>query len=134
MPVDSTILPHKVQTTPKSSTSSEPVLTISIPNNCQIIEVAGEIQAANNNFELTFKFVQDKNLCICSTLSNDAQAEDNDISLPNNLKCMEEVFSKEHASLLPPHHNGIDMTIDILLNTLPRVVPMFRLWDKKIRS
>lgn len=44
MPVDSTILPHKVQTTPKSSTSSEPVLTISIPNNCQIIEVAGEIQ------------------------------------------------------------------------------------------
>lgn len=44
MPVDPTTLPHKVETTPKPSTSLEPALTISSLNNCQIIEVVGEIQ------------------------------------------------------------------------------------------
>lgn len=43
MPIDPATLPHKVQNTPKPSTSLRPALTISSLNNCQIIEVVGEI-------------------------------------------------------------------------------------------
>lgn len=45
--------------------------------------------------------------------SYDAQAENVNMVLPNNLKFMAEVFSKTNADQLPPYRNGIDMTIDI---------------------
>lgn len=90
-----------------------------------------EIFDIDFNEELNTQFRQHANPSICATLSNDAQAEDDEKLLPDNLKCMEKVFSKDQASLLPPHREGIDIIIEIPPNTLPRVVPMARLSEKE---
>ncbi|KAI0992845.1 hypothetical protein K3495_g15339, partial [Podosphaera aphanis] len=66
-------------------------------------------------------------LRINSLLSEDAQAENDEMKLPNNLEFMQEVFSKSSAAKLPPHREGIDMTIDIPDGKLPRIIPMSRL-------
>ncbi|KAI1003883.1 hypothetical protein K3495_g4328 [Podosphaera aphanis] len=65
---------------------------------------------------------------------NDAQLENYDIVIPDDLRHLSEASSKSNAAKLPPHHNGIDMTIDIPDGKLPRVVPMSRLSEKEIEE
>ncbi|KAI1005125.1 hypothetical protein K3495_g3086 [Podosphaera aphanis] len=70
-------------------------------------------------------------LYVNATIINDAQVENIDMTLPENLKSMISVFSKTNAEKLPPHRENIDMTIDIPNGKLPRVIPMNRLSDKE---
>lgn len=53
------------------------------------------------------------------------------MTLSNNLKFMEDVFSKSNAEQLPPYRDEIDMTIDVPENTLTRIIPMAILSEKE---
>ncbi|KAF5201367.1 hypothetical protein FRX31_009046, partial [Thalictrum thalictroides] len=56
--------------------------------------------------------VQSDDLHINVILRKDAQVENDNLTLPKNLKHMADVFSATNAKRLPPYRPGIDMKID----------------------
>ncbi|KAI0994990.1 hypothetical protein K3495_g13190 [Podosphaera aphanis] len=68
---------------------------------------------------------------ITSLARNDAQEEDVNMTIPENLKFLKAAFSKESAAKLPPLREGIDMSIEIPDGKLPRVVSMSRMSEKE---
>ncbi|KAI0998356.1 hypothetical protein K3495_g9838 [Podosphaera aphanis] len=69
---------------------------------------------------------------VSSLARNDAQAEDVNTAIPKILKFLKAAFSKESAAKLPQLREGIDMSTEISDGKLPRVIPMSRMYRKKI--
>ncbi|EPQ67152.1 BgtAc-31498, partial [Blumeria graminis f. sp. tritici] len=69
-------------------------------------EISPELPSLNQKDDETNPFVN-------SLVQNDAQSEDEQIVIPENLMFLKEAFSKEGAAQLPPLQEGTDMTIYI---------------------
>ncbi|KAI0999076.1 hypothetical protein K3495_g9121 [Podosphaera aphanis] len=66
-----------------------------------------------------------------SLARNDAQAEDVNAKILENLKFLKAAFSKESAAKPPPLRESIDMTIELPDGKQPRVIPTSRMSEKE---
>ncbi|KAI0990992.1 hypothetical protein K3495_g17195, partial [Podosphaera aphanis] len=92
-------------------------------------------QINNTNTDTSSDPINNDDLTTESTINslacNDAQVEDVNTTIPENLKFLKAAFSKESASKLPPLRDGTDMTIEIPDGKLPRVIPISRMSEKE---
>ncbi|KAI0998192.1 hypothetical protein K3495_g10001 [Podosphaera aphanis] len=92
-------------------------------------------QNITTNAAMSSDLINNKDHITESTISslarNDAQEEDVNTTIPENLKFLKAAFSKESAAKLPPLREGIDMSIEIPDGKLPRVIPMSRMSEKE---
>ncbi|KAI1005275.1 hypothetical protein K3495_g2941 [Podosphaera aphanis] len=123
---------RKRQSSPKSSNTAE-----NLTNNLSDVTPSSAIIPTSSTINPTIQLSplssndRSNETFISALVRVDAQQENEDVVIPDNLKFLSEAFSKSNAAKLPPHRDGVDMTIDIPDGKLPRIIPMSRLSERE---